>query len=162
MISERTCCACKTKKLLDAFPVYGSRRQTRCLDCCRAYGREWYHKNKERRVRQATEWNRNNRRKRHSYWIHQKHGITLDEYEAMLVRQGGVCAICKEPETVRHNNGQTRRLPIDHDHATGQIRDLLCYRCNSMIGYSREREDLLLAAIDYLKKHKSHGVAAAS
>lgn len=45
------------------------------------------------------------------------------EYERMLAEQGGVCAICGQ-------RPKTRRLHVDHDHATGRIRGLLCFRCN--------------------------------
>jgi Recombination endonuclease VII len=50
-------------------------------------------------------------------------GITDVEYGAMLRVQGGGCAICGAKP-------KTRRLHVDHDHATGQVRGLLCHRCN--------------------------------
>lgn len=50
-------------------------------------------------------------------------GITDADYAAMLAAQGGHCAIC--PSTPK-----TRRLHVDHDHATGAVRGLLCHRCN--------------------------------
>lgn len=53
-------------------------------------------------------------------------GITIDEYDARLAKQGGGCAVCGRPP-------KTRRLHVDHDHATGAIRGLLCYRCNRAI-----------------------------
>ena len=57
-----------------------------------------------------------------------EYGITLVEYDQMLAEQGGVCAICKkEPDG--------RRLSVDHDHVTGEVRGLLCVRCNSFLGY---------------------------
>lgn len=50
-------------------------------------------------------------------------GVTDEIYAAMLVRQGGHCALCpSEPKA--------RRLHVDHDHETGQVRGLLCHRCN--------------------------------
>jgi recombination endonuclease VII len=55
--------------------------------------------------------------------------MTDDEYDAMLAAQGGVCAICG-------NAPKTRRLHVDHDHRTGAVRGLLCYRCNRALpGY---------------------------
>jgi len=50
-------------------------------------------------------------------------GVTADMYAAMLAEQGGGCAVCGRPP-------RTRRLHVDHDHATGRVRGLLCYRCN--------------------------------
>ena len=50
-------------------------------------------------------------------------GVTSADYDRMLAAQGGVCAICGSPP-------KTRRLHVDHDHATGKVRGLLCHRCN--------------------------------
>lgn len=77
-------------------------------------------------------------------------GITLDEYRAMLDRQGGVCAICREPETMRIN-GDLLRLSVDHCHDTGKVRGLLCCKCNQALGCFRHDVDRMLAAVDYLK-----------
>lgn len=58
----------------------------------------------------------------------ERHGITQDDYEALISRQGGRCAICQlHPSTVGP-------LQIDHDHRSGQVRGLLCARCNRGIG----------------------------
>ena len=77
-----------------------------------------------------------------------KYGLTHSQYESMLASQGGLCAICDEPCKTGHN------LAIDHCHKTGKVRQLLCVECNTMPGKAREREDLLLKAIEYLNKHK--------
>lgn len=50
-------------------------------------------------------------------------GITDAAYAELLERQGGRCAICRNPP-------KSRRLSVDHNHATGAVRGLLCYRCN--------------------------------
>jgi len=50
-------------------------------------------------------------------------GVTDEAYEALLDAQGGGCAICGAKP-------KTRRLHVDHDHATGKVRGLLCHRCN--------------------------------
>jgi hypothetical protein len=73
-------------------------------------------------------------------------GITSDQYNALLLSQDGVCAICKR----LCKSG--RNLAVDHCHATGLVRGLLCTKCNTAIGALDEREDLMLSAIDYLKK----------
>jgi Recombination endonuclease VII/AP2 domain len=79
-------------------------------------------------------------------------GLTLDDYKAMLVDQKGVCAICGQPETAELN-GKLKALGVDHNHDTGQIRDLLCYSCNLMIGHARENLEILFQAMSYLKRH---------
>jgi len=81
-------------------------------------------------------------------------GITAEEFVEMLVRQKGVCAICGEPETnIDYRSGEVRALCVDHDHQTGKIRELLCYRCNLVVGHSREDAKILKDTINYLKKH---------
>jgi Recombination endonuclease VII len=50
-------------------------------------------------------------------------GVSDDEYARMLAAQNGGCAICGSPP-------KTRRLHVDHDHASGKVRGLLCHRCN--------------------------------
>lgn len=55
--------------------------------------------------------------------------LTVLQYDAMLYYQDGVCYGCRQSEPVKN-----RRLSVDHDHTTGQIRGLLCSRCNPIIG----------------------------
>lgn len=75
-------------------------------------------------------------------------GVTHDEFMALLSAQGGVCAICG------NGNDGERQLSIDHDHATGQVRALLCDRCNPMLGHARDSIAVLEAAIEYLKRYQ--------
>lgn len=79
-------------------------------------------------------------------------GIGIDRYREMLVAQAGVCAICGQPETMIRR-GKIQSLSVDHNHDTDAVRDLLCTSCNAMIGYSRERPDMLRAAATYLECH---------
>lgn len=53
-------------------------------------------------------------------------GISLQEYDALLAHQGGVCAFCRQP------NRYSKRFAVEHDHATGAIRSLACWRCNKL------------------------------
>ena len=55
--------------------------------------------------------------------------LTIEQYDAILAFQGGVCYACHQPEPVKG-----RRLSVDHDHDTGLVRGLLCSRCNPIIG----------------------------
>ena len=79
-------------------------------------------------------------RKKH---IRYTYGLSWEEYQAMLARQGGVCAMCK-----RKSN---RPLCIDHCHKTGMIRGILCNRCNLTIGLCRDSPKLTRAATAYLE-----------
>ena len=67
-------------------------------------------------------------------------GVSDAEYARLLEAQGGHCALCP-------NTPKTRRLHVDHDHATGKVRGLLCYRCNRTIAtWVDERWALRLSA----------------
>ena len=77
------------------------------------------------------------------------YGMTIDEYDELHQKQGGVCAICGEKETYKNQRGVTR-LSVDHDHKTGKIRGLLCRGCNIFLGHLEKNGSLLPSAIDYL------------
>lgn len=81
-----------------------------------------------------------------------KFGITPEKYVEMLLAQNGVCAVCSKPETSIHN-GKVRPLSVDHDHETGAVRDLLCGKCNSGLGYFNDDLTLMAKAIGYLRRH---------
>jgi hypothetical protein len=65
-------------------------------------------------------------------------------YNALLDKQGGVCAICGGPPA---GSG----LHVDHDHKTGRIRGLLCMHCNLMLGYARDNPDILKKGMAFLR-----------
>lgn len=68
------------------------------------------------------------------------------DYELMLKDQKGHCAICKE------KLDENKRLDIDHDHNTGEVRGLLCMHCNLLIGHARDNPEILRQAAKYLDK----------
>lgn len=72
------------------------------------------------------------------------YGLTPEQYDALLQQQDGVCAICRE----KCRTGQ--RLSVDHDHATGRIRGLLCRNCNLGIGHLGDSADRIASALAYL------------
>lgn len=76
-----------------------------------------------------------------------KFGVTDDEFQKMVKRRHGRCDICHEVPA--------ETLAIDHDHVTGQIRGLLCRRCNCGIGMLHGDDvarfkELVASAITYL------------
>lgn len=77
----------------------------------------------------------------------------VDNYDRLRLEQNDLCAICRSPETGKNKGGVLRRLSVDHDHATGAIRALLCSHCNRMLGHARESIEVLESAIGYLKRH---------
>ena len=74
-----------------------------------------------------------------------KYGVNLAAFEALLHRQGGLCAICREPLTKPY---------IDHCHETGQVRGLLCRWCNLGIGHLREDPRIIHAAAVYVARNR--------
>lgn len=81
------------------------------------------------------------------HYLRSNYGISLDEYTMMLRRQDSKCCICG----VAENQIDGREvLYVDHCHATGAVRGLLCSHCNSMLGYARDSIEILKAGIRYL------------
>jgi hypothetical protein len=76
-----------------------------------------------------------------------RYGITSDEYDQLLVDQGGVCAVCGLPETSNFKS----RLSVDHNHETGRVRGLLCNTCNRALGLLRDNPEVLRNAASYLE-----------
>lgn len=83
------------------------------------------------------------------------YGMTMDDYDKILDRQGGVCAICKKAETTKSKLGRIKSLAVDHDHATGDIRGLLCQKCNTLLGLVEENTEIVNLALSYLHGHFS-------
>jgi hypothetical protein len=85
-------------------------------------------------------------------WRYRKlFGITIADYDRMLAQQGGRCAICGRCNAGRTPKG---RFCVDHDHATGQVRALLCEKCNRGLGHYDDDPERLEAAAQYLRAFK--------
>lgn len=134
----KRCPACKQVKSRDDFQIATYKADglfTYCRDCANA-------RNQERRNAQA----------RRVKKLADNYSISEAEYQHMLQSQHGVCAICKEPETKKGRNGETRLLCVDHDHVTGAVRALLCLRCNIIINYFEVSAERMKSAGEYLKR----------
>lgn len=77
------------------------------------------------------------------------YGITPEQYDVMLTKQNGRCAIC----STKKPGGRTKMFFIDHCHSTGSIRGLLCMRCNTGLGLFLDSPKFLANAISYLKEN---------
>lgn len=73
-------------------------------------------------------------------------GITIEDYEEMLINQNDCCKICK-----RHKSQFKRSLHVDHNHKTGKIRGILCVKCNTGLSFI-ENTDFFHEALNYLKE----------
>jgi hypothetical protein len=76
-----------------------------------------------------------------------KYGLTPEQFAEMLEAQDGRCAICGDTQATTK-----KRFHVDHCHATGRVRGLLCSRCNPAIGLFKEDPDILNKAIAYLQR----------
>jgi hypothetical protein len=85
-------------------------------------------------------------------------GVDAPRYQEMLREQGGVCAICAQPERAPDKaSGKTKDLAIDHDHVTGAIRALLCSNCNRGLGLFNDDDALLAKAQAYVLQYSRTG-----
>lgn len=149
------------QKIRDADPEAERERQ-----------RAWYAANRERVCAKKRAWREANKEKvqerQRNYYaknresilarrdpiaerdrhLRRTFGITLDEYKQMLAAQGGDCFICRSSDPVSAN------FAVDHDHATGEIRGLLCDLCNKGLGHFRDSEESLIRALEYLRRHR--------
>lgn len=78
-----------------------------------------------------------------AYKLRHEYGLSMDQYQQLLDKQGGCCAICKKVQTIK-------RLCVDHDHFSGKVRGLLCIPCNNAIGLLGDTASGCKAAVDYL------------
>lgn len=108
--------------------------EPRCRECYDALIARWRHQ-AERAYTMAKR-------------LQSTYGITLEDYGRMFVEQGGTCSICRSPQG-------DRPLVVDHDHATGAVRALLCSNCNAGIGMLKESPEVLARAIEYVDRHRA-------
>ena len=105
-----------------------------CKACMKAYGQD----------RDAGPYREQRAVVRRRAVLKREYGMTIADYDALLVQQDGRCAICGVQPTLK-------RLAVDHDHATGRIRGLLCDNCNQALGKLKDDPELLRTAIRYLE-----------
>jgi hypothetical protein len=90
----------------------------------------------------------NERMKAHykAYDLKRNYNITIEDYNKLFEKQQGKCAICG-----KHQNELKRKLAVDHNHITGEIRGLLCGNCNKILGFAYEDINILQNTIKYMK-----------
>lgn len=140
IVTEKTCNKCGEKQSIEQFHFSGNgRRSNQCKSCKSLY---WKQK------RQGNpEWAKQRDISRNAKTM----GLSLEERYAMYAEQNGRCAICKV-EGARFGEGtRSTTLALDHDHKTGEIRHLLCIKCNRGLGLFRDDAALLIRAAEYLK-----------
>jgi 23S rRNA G2069 N7-methylase RlmK/C1962 C5-methylase RlmI len=176
----KKCSTCKLEKSLSEFRKDTSRKDgihCTCNSCNKLIQKKWYERNKEQaRIISNNKYHTNrevvnSRRKilreknkakisvqkkkhyaenpsfyRELSW--KNAGIvdmTVSRYDQLFISQKGCCAICNT-----HQNELKRRLNVDHNHQTGQVRGLLCDICNRGLGYLKDSVEILSSAKIYL------------
>jgi hypothetical protein len=162
---QRICSKCKIEKELssdnfckDKYDKSGFTYQ--CKKCRAVKQKEWVKNNPET----VKETNNRNKAKRKTFYsspegiicsrkahLKRTYNITLEEFNNKLAEQDYKCAICKSNNT--HDKHGV--MAVDHNHETGQIRGLLCYKCNAGIGLLNDDKLLMKNAINYLEKYES-------
>lgn len=155
--AQKVCTQCLTEKPLDEF--YEGRgklgRRAACKACCNKSAQAHWAKESER----YKAYNRGRRDEMSTYLrrynLFRYYKMSVEQYDEMLVSQGGVCALCGRPPT------SSRRLAVDHDHACcpgketcgGCVRGLLCGNCNKCLGVL-ENDEWTTLAHDYLERQR--------
>lgn len=115
------CVTCQSWKEFGKSAAY-------CKECCAKKSRSRYDKDKQR-----------------NYWLIKKFNISLDQYKEMLIAQDYKCYIC-----CKSDSELDRSLAVDHCHATGKVRGLLCGNCNRFLGQIQDRVDIAKKLLEYL------------
>jgi Recombination endonuclease VII len=138
--SKRSYHCGKTKRITQ---FYGHRgrpggRRAECIDCTKAANEKY--RNCER-----------TKLRRKAYNL-RRHGLTIEEFHARLEKQDGRCPICQRKIVAMwHGYGNGKGAVVDHDHETGRVRGIICSDCNRGLGYLKDSEANLAAALNYLK-----------
>ena len=144
----KICSNCKIEKTFSEF----SKNKTikdghvpHCKQCVKEYNKLYYFENKERVYVRKKEYYNTKGRKLH---LEKKYGMTIEQYNQLLIDQDYRCSICKI-----HQNESKKQFNVDHDHKTGKIRGLLCNLCSVPVAVFSKPELMKLIA-QYLQVQK--------
>ncbi len=158
---------------VDGFYWWKGRPKGECKDCTKLLARQ----QNTKRDRSSPAVRASRRRRYYEHKAHaedgrteasffqkfRRHGLTLDQYHALVERQDFCCAICgNEPPPQNGRRGNVDNFVIDHDHQTGRVRALLCWPCNAALGNLRDEPEVARKITEYLVTHHARRVAPAS
>ena len=145
----KTCTDCDQILLIDEFYPRSDRpgqHQSYCKSCATLRGQEYRKKNPDAGRKAAKKWYENGGSHTvREYTLRNKYGISSEQFDELNESQSGLCAICKSKPT-------RKRLCVDHCHETGEVRGLLCVKCNQALGLFQESTQLLRVATQYLEE----------
>lgn len=146
---EKTCRRCAlVKPAADFIPNARMRSglSSYCRSCNAEKGREWKAANPDRAAAHAASRRPRTTLERRKVGLWVKFRMRWDDYEALLAKQGGACAICRTEDPATKSGTFT----VDHCHATGAVRGLLCMNCNLALGHFKDSRPALRRALKYL------------
>lgn len=88
------------------------------------------------------------RRKDRAYQLERLYGISLEDHDNILAAQNGCCPGCGATSF----NDKSYHLAVDHNHETGEVRGLLCLKCNRILGLADDDPEVLRRLADYLER----------
>ena len=142
LLETRVCRVCgEEKNLLDDYYFV---RKDRSLPSSYSY------ECKACTIERTTNYNKRNSNSVRSQYLKRNYGLTFEEFDSMLSKQDNCCAICKGKEPY----GRHKRFTVDHNHKTGEVRGLLCNRCNTALGLVEDNIHTLKSMIQYLESHE--------
>ena len=144
------CTSCK--KLKSESEFYDYKHEHKCKVCISDARKVKYKTEAETIKAKRREYTKTNPDKIKYTKLKQTYGISQEEYDKKFAEQSGKCAICKKPETAVRQ-GKLMSLAMDHNHLTGENRDLLCVKCNRALGLLGENLMNLMNMIIYILKH---------
>jgi hypothetical protein len=112
-----------------------------CKACGTVYARELRRRDPEKA-----------RTRERKYELRRRYGIEAADYDRLLKKQRGRCAICRSPEPGSAGSKPWKYFAVDHCHLTSKVRGLLCANCNRVLGIAKDSSRLLRKAAEYLEK----------
>lgn len=168
---EKACSRCGTTKKIEEFYKHKTcldGHRGACKKCMNKEKNNWKktpkgieYTRKFKKIWNKTEEGRKCKKRSFEKWRKTAHGqnmernynlkkaynITLEDYDQMLESQNGACKICGKVDPGRISS---KRLAVDHDHTTGKVRGILCFRCNMGLGCFNDNIEIIKKVINYL------------
>lgn len=175
----KLCKDCGELKSLSEFskhPTNKDRHQQKCKKCCAVYQKNWLVTNRESNLIKQKAWyaaNRDKQKVHSAAWqkanpekfkqymrkvkLKQRYGLSVEQFDEMVQQQRGQCVICGTSEPGNRFN-KPGRWYVDHCHATGKVRGLLCAKCNAGLGFFGDDPVRLLKAAEYIRRSHNASV----
>ena len=151
-MESKVCKECKVDKPLSEYytwPQDRTKYRGKCKACIAEYNKAYLNENHDVIRAKQLVYNEANRHRTRERGLQRNYGMTQADFDSMLEAQNGKCKIChRSAEEAQCRHGV---LHVDHDHKTGEVRYLLCDRCNRTLGLLEEDVELMEAMIEYVR-----------